>query len=148
MAEPVNVVTVSTEPDTVQSLPRTCTPLSWYHLGYLSDLFYLVLTIAIAVWIDTWEPFKRPIDQLVLNDTDLAHPHLENIVSNVMLWNYALVVPFCVGLLFFAVSWALGRLNTHDATFSLHLYIMSLFLALAITGLVTNIFKYDLFSLY
>jgi diacylglycerol diphosphate phosphatase/phosphatidate phosphatase len=77
----------------------------------------------------------------VREDTDLAHPHLENIVSNVMLWIYAVVVPVCVGFVFFAVSWILGRLNSYDASFSLHLYIISLFLAIAITGLVTNIFK-------
>jgi diacylglycerol diphosphate phosphatase/phosphatidate phosphatase len=137
---PVGLSILSEEPSAAPP-PSRGSVLSWYNLGYLSDLLYLVVVIAVAVWIDTLEPFKRPIDSLVLNDTDLKHPHLENIVSNVMLWIYALVVPACVGLLFFAVSWILGRLNSYDTSFSLHLYMISLLFALAITGLVTNIFK-------
>ena len=116
-------------------------PFGWYNLGYLSDLLWIIVVIAVAFSFDTVEPFQRPIDSLVLNDIDLAHPHLKNIVTSTMLWVYAVAVPVCVGLLFFAVSWILGRLNSYDASFSLHLYIISLFFALGLTGLVTNIFK-------
>lgn len=139
---PINLALVSEELDASQSLRRSRSPLSWYNLGFFSDLLYLILVIGISLWLDGVEPFQRPIDKLVLNDPDLSHPHLDNIVTSTMLWIYAVVIPVSVGALFFCVSWALRRLNNYDAAFSFHLYILSLLLALAITGLVTNIFKY------
>jgi hypothetical protein len=143
MTEPSPVVlpVVSNELADSQSQRRNKNPLGWYNLGYFSDLLYLILVMALGFWFDQMEPFQRPIDDLVLNDPDLKHPHLQNIVTSTMLWIYAVAVPSCIGLVFFAASWALGRLKTYDAAFSLHLFILSLFLSLAITGFVTNVLK-------
>ena len=117
-------------------------PLSWYHLGYLTDLLFIVMVIALGLWFDQSEPFSRPVDELVLKDPELAHPHLKNIVSNIMLLIYAVVVPLLIGIVFYSASWAFRRLNALEATFSIHLYFISILLALSLNGLVTNILKY------
>ncbi|KAJ3191045.1 hypothetical protein HK101_008148 [Irineochytrium annulatum] len=130
--------------------------LSWWRIGFLSDYLAVVAVFAIAILIDRAGPFLRPIDSLVLNDLDLSHPHLSNIVTNLQLVLLSVVFPCGVVVLVtvLRIVLALRSRNTGGLAASsispiaaslrdIHHYTLGLLLSVAVTMLVTDFMKYS-----
>ncbi|KAJ3213240.1 hypothetical protein HDU67_003139 [Dinochytrium kinnereticum] len=128
------------------SLPKTKSLFGWWRIGFISDYVVLVLVVGISFIVNSRPAFVRPIDT---TDKDLTHPHLPNIVSNVMLFVYAVIVPVAVGALVTGARLVLARMGGRRGDNcamaaclrDYHHFIVGLALAVSYTKLVTDFLK-------
>jgi membrane-associated phospholipid phosphatase len=115
--------------------------VDWFNWAYAFDWVILAAVFATGMSIRNWTAYERPIDRLVLEDQDLAHPHLSNIVSNTELIVYSAVIPLLVGILWYIALGLSFRGSASQTLEGAHCYILSLFLTLATTQTTTNFLK-------
>jgi membrane-associated phospholipid phosphatase len=84
------------------------------------------------------KPFVRPFDP---NDEELSHPHLENIIPNWLLVVLAIILPNAIGFLYYCFVFASRRASLHDTLYSLHLFMISCLMSIALAQFFTNFVK-------
>ncbi|KAJ3112008.1 hypothetical protein HDU96_005052 [Phlyctochytrium bullatum] len=125
--------------------------LGWWRIGHLADYVSCVIILGAGFAIDKWvKPFERPFET---TDKEISHPHLPNIVSNVMLLVYAVIVPIAVvggicGARLLMARMGGGRRPDVAAYAAcvrdLHHFIVGLALTTAYTKLVTDFLKVEM----
>ncbi|KAJ3094832.1 hypothetical protein HDU97_007544 [Phlyctochytrium planicorne] len=122
--------------------------MSWWKVGFISDYVFIAIIMGMSFYVDSLGPYIRPID---LTDKDLSHPNLPNIVSNVMLFVYSVIVPLAVIVILSGVRMSLIQMGKRhpaqkaEAAIScirdLHHFVVGLALAVSFTKLVTDFLK-------
>lgn len=115
--------------------------VAWFNWSYAFDWLILAAVFATGMTIRNWTAYERPVDRLVLEDPDLAHPHLSNIVSNTELIVYSSVIPLVVGILWYIAVGLSQRVSVSQSLEAVHCFILSLLLTLATTQTTTNFLK-------
>ncbi|KAJ1558807.1 hypothetical protein HK405_012938, partial [Cladochytrium tenue] len=130
----------------------------WYRPGHAVDLAVGLVLVVFALLADRLlQPFERPFDT---TDPDLAHPHLPDIVTNAQLGVVSVVFPLATAAVANAVMVAVTvvtpppagggrayarasrmRAAVRGAVRSWHHFLITLVLAIGITGLFTNLVK-------